>query len=281
MYDTIVIGKGPAGISGAIYAARAGKNTLVIGKDAGTLGMVKKIENYYGLKKISGAKLFNAGIEQIKELGCDILDAEVFGISYNKVYDYSVTTNVGEYRAKTVLIAVGMVRNKVKIENLEAFEGKGVSYCAVCDGFFYRGKNVIVIGGGEYALSEAEHLNRVAKTVSVFTNGAKNVFNTDLPVNTKKIKAIKGMNTVSGVITEDSEEIDTDGIFIAAGMASGIDIAKKIGIIIENNKIITDKNGETNIKGIYAAGDCMSELMQIATAVSTGAVAGNSIGKLL
>lgn len=276
MTDLIVIGTGPAGITAAIYAVRAGLGVTVIAKDGGALAKADKIENYYGFAApITGKELLNNGIEQAKRLGVTIVSEEVFSLSYNGAF--VVKTKIGEYSAKSVVLATGAVRNSPAIKNLTEFEGSGVSYCAICDGFFFRKKRVAVLGAGEYARSEAAELIPLASKVYILTNGreiAKE--NTDTEIIEDKIASLEGGIKLEKVVFNNGKTLDIDGLFIAVGTASSSDLAKKIGAVTENGRIITDSDMQTNIPGLFAAGDCVGGLKQISKAVRDGAVAGNA-----
>ena len=168
MFDVIIIGGGPAGISASLYTKRGNKKTLVINSESSTLQEVHKIENYYGFENgISGKELYDIGIKQAKNLGIEVKQEEVLSVKINEK-GFEVITNKDTYESETVIIAVGNKKNKVKIKGIKDLEGKGVSYCAICDGFFYRDKEVAVIGSGNYAISETNDLINIAKKVSNF-----------------------------------------------------------------------------------------------------------------
>ncbi len=278
MYDTVIIGKGPAGISAAIYLKRAGLNVLIIGKDGGSLEKAGQIENYYGFDRpINGKELIEKGIAQAENLGITIITAEVTAVDY--FGGISVKTPTDTYKAKTLLFAIGKKKKTVNIEGVKEFAGRGVSYCAVCDGFFYKNKKVAVIGSGKLALSEAAYLKNIAGEVTVFTNGEETEeggFNTVKG----KITKIYGEESVKGVMTE-TNSYSADGVFIALGTAGAEEFAYKIGLETENGNITVDKNYATNIQGIYAAGDCTGGFLQVSKAVSDGANAANSIMKYI
>lgn len=279
MYDSIIIGKGPAGISAAIYLKRAGQNVLVIGKDKGSLEKAEKIENYYGIKSVTGNDLYEVGIKQATALNIDIITDEVTGIEYFNGINVKTLSN--QYQTKTLLIAVGKKKKTVNINGVKELTGKGVSFCAVCDGFFYRNKSVAVIGSGNYALAEAEYLSKFAKEVKIFTNGEEKTFNsTEITVIKDKIIQINGLDRVQSIKCENAD-YKTDGVFIALGTAGAEDFAIKIGLETENGNIKTDKDYKTNIEGIYAAGDCIGGFLQVSKAVSDGANSANSIIKYL
>ncbi|MBS5854455.1 MAG: NAD(P)/FAD-dependent oxidoreductase [Clostridia bacterium] len=282
MYDCIIIGKGPAGISAAIYISRSNLKTLVIGKENTALNRAKSIENYYGFEdSISGEELFKNGINQAKKQNIEMKNDEVIDIEYGNG-TYIVKTVNSEYETRTIVLATGKSRKTSNIEGETTFEGKGISYCAICDGFFFKGKNVAVIGNGEYALHEAEVLKNVTDKVTIFTNGSKLPENRSLSIQNiieGRIDSIKGNTKVEEILLEDKRSIPVDGIFIAQGIASSADFAKKLGILLKNNDIIVNENMETNVPGIYAAGDCTGGLLQICKAVYEGAKCGLSIAK--
>lgn len=282
MYDCIIIGKGPAGISAAIYISRSNLKTLVIGKENTALNRAKNIENYYGFEdSISGEELFKNGINQAKKQNIEMKNDEVIDIEYANG-TYIVKTVNSEYETRTIVLATGKSRKTSNIEGETTFEGKGISYCAICDGFFFKEKNVAVIGNGEYALHEAEILKNVTDKVTIFTNGSKLPENRFLSIQNViegRIDAIKGNTKVEAILLEDKRSIPVDGIFIAQGIASSVDFAKKLGILLKNNDIIVNEDMETNVPGIYAAGDCTGGLLQICKAVYEGAKCGLSIAK--
>ena len=276
MYDAIVIGAGPAGISASLYIKRAGLSPLVLYNDKSEVEKAHKIDNYYGFPEgIEGPELFQRGIDQARNLGIDVKQEETVDIKYED--NFKVTTVKDTYEAKSVLIATGNTRKKVNIENFEKFDGKGISYCAICDGFFYRNKKVAVLGSGDYALSEASDLENLASELTILTNGEELKSETKYTVNNKKIKSIDGDEKIKSITFEDGSKLDIDGLFIALGVAGGLDFAKKLGILTENNNILVNENMETNIKGVYAAGNITGGLLQVSKAVSDGAKAGISI----
>lgn len=280
MADVIIIGSGPAGISAALYTARAGLPTLVISKGSGALGKTEKIQNYYGFPDtISGPELEKNGIEGARKVGVQFLEAEVVGIGYED--RLTVETTEGIHKADYVVIATGTKRRTAPILGLKELEGKGVSYCAVCDAFFYRQKKTAVFGSGEYALHEAEVLLPTAASVTLFTDGTQpeTVFPDQIRVVDQKIRRVIGEEKVEAVLLEDGSRIDVDGIFLAYGTAGGTDLAKKIGAATDGKRILTDERMRTNIPGLYAAGDCIGGMLQIAKAVYEGAVAGTDITK--
>ncbi len=286
MYDAIIIGAGPAGITAGIYIKRAGFNVLVISKNESALNKANKIENYYGFEQpISGEKLVKNGINQAKALGINIVSKEVIGIKYSENNHYEVITanqsKDEKYIAKTVLLATGANRNRPNIKGIKEYEGKGISYCAVCDALFYKNKDVAVLGNGEYAIGEIEELLPIAKTVTMLTDSKEYVENRSnnekLKINNKKIQEFRGTNQIEEIQFEDGTTEKINGIFIAQGTASSLDFAKKLGARIENNYIIVNENMETTIQNVYAAGDCTGGILQISKAVYEGTKSGLAI----
>lgn len=301
MKKVIIIGNGPAGISAALYTIRAGIKTIVIGNGLGSLAKADKIENYYGFEfPISGSALVETGIAQAQRLGVEIIREEVVGIS--TVNDnsqcttlsnsFSVRTDKNEYLSDAIILATGTTRNAPPIKGLKELEGQGVSYCAICDAFFYKGKDVAVLGSGDYALNETKELLPIANSVTLLTNGAEPSVN--FPKNVKINKqAISSLNSgpsnplfgdagpLESVTFNYENKIKLDGIFIAYGTAGSSALAKKIGAFTEGNKISVNTDMSTNIPGLYAAGDCIGGLLQISKAVSDGAIAGTEVIKYL
>lgn len=280
MKDVIIIGKGPAGISAALYAVRGGASVSVIAKDGGALTKADLIQNYYGFENgINAKQLIQNGITQAENLGVKFFENEVVGIEFAQ-HGYLVKTLTDTKQADVVIIACGTSRNIPPIENIDRFEGKGVSYCAICDGFFYRGKRVAVIGNGGYALSEYHVLKNIIQDVTIYTNGLKAEFD-EIKADERKIKAFEGEDIIKNIVFEDGSSIPVDGVFIACGSAGAFELSKKVGLAISQNKIVTDEKRATNIPGIFAAGDCVSGLQQIAKAVCDGMIAGTEALKYL
>lgn len=288
-YDAIIIGAGPAGLSAAIYIARANRGALVVGSGTSTLAKVEKIENYFGFENaVSGKALLEQGEKQAKRLGVEIITGEITSLEQDG--EKFTASGIGEavYSAKAVLLATGQPPRRPDIPGVHEYEGKGVSYCTTCDGFFFRNKKVGVLGSGNYAVQEASELDRFSSDITIFTNAqpagisggyaqkAKNY-----KINASPIKKLFGENGVlKGIETADGP-LPLDGIFIASGTASSADFALKLGILMKDGSIVTDENRMTNIEGIFAAGDCTGGLKQVSTAVGFGALAGVSIVKYL
>ena len=206
MYDVIIVGAGPAGISASLYTVRRNLKTLIIYKEKSALEKSTKIENYYGFENgINGVNLYKTGIKQAQNIGAKIIKDEVTNIQIdylngdnnnnnnNKGQIFKVQTLNNEFEAKAVILATGNKKGKPNIKNIDEFEGKGVSYCAICDGFFYRNKDVAVIGNGDYAISEAMDLQNIAKSITILTNGrqAPEYRAENVDVNTKEIREIR------------------------------------------------------------------------------------------
>ena len=277
IYDVIIIGAGPAGISAGLYTKRANLKVLIIYKEKAGLEKANLIENYYGFEKgITGTELYQTGIKQAKHLGIDIKKEEVINVQIKENGEYKIITENQSYDSKAVIFATGNKKNVPKIKGIKEFEGKGVSYCAICDAFFYRNKDVAVIGNGNYAIHEANHLKTVANSVTILTNGkqAPEFRAENVDINTEEIEEINGEKKVEEIILKNHKKIETDGIFIAQGVAGSTEFAKKLGIITKQDKIVVNEKMETNVKGIYACGDCTGGLFQVSKAVYEGTIAG-------
>lgn len=228
------------------------------------------------------------GIKQAKNLGIKVVEKEVVGIQYGTTNEVNFEVKVAnqgrdeKYETTIVVLATGSNRNKPNIYGIKEFEGRGVSYCAVCDAPFYRNKNVAVVGNGDYAIEEVENLLPIANKVLMLTNGENTAENRKkININKKKIKEVQGDSKVRAIEFEDGTVEEIDGIFIAQGIASSTDFARKIGARIENNNIVVNENMETTINNLYACGDCTGGILQVSKAVYDGTKAGLAIIKKL
>ena len=277
MANVVIIGAGPAGVSAALYTARAGVDTTVLTKGPGALARAEGIENYYGVPgPVSGAELERRGIEGAEAVGVKFVHTEAVGLTFTD--KLTVETLAGDFPADAVILATGASRAAPPVPGLAALEGRGVSYCATCDAFFYRGKDVAVLGSGEYALHEIAALLPLAKSVTLLTGGAELTasFPAQVAVRTQKVEAILGPDKVSGVQLAGGEVLPVDGVFVAMGVAGSTALARKMGAQVEGNRIVVDDKMMTTIPGLFAAGDCTGGLLQVAKAVYEGAVAGLS-----
>ncbi|MFQ8661881.1 MAG: NAD(P)/FAD-dependent oxidoreductase [Clostridia bacterium] len=281
MFDVIIIGAGPAGISASLYTKRANLKTMIIYQNNSNLEKAELIENYYGFAKgITGIDLYNEGIKQAENLGGELKEEEVINIKMNE-NGFEVITDKNEYKTKNIVLATGNKKNIPKIKGIQEFEGRGISYCAVCDGFFYRNKDIVVIGNGKYAIAETNELINLANQIIILTDGEKAPeFRADnVKIDTRKIEEIQGEKKVEQIKLEDNTIIKTDGIFVAKGVAGSNEFAKKLGIITNKDKIVVNEKMETNIPGIYACGDCTGGILQISKAVYEGTKAGLEVIK--
>ena len=277
IYDVIITGGGPGGISTALYAVRGGLNVLVIHDGNSALHRAERIQNYYGTGELSGAALYEQGIAQAKDLGASVVKAQVTFVRCDgdgEKNRFTVVTSEREYACSRLVIATGAARTSLNIEGIKQFEGKGVSYCAVCDGFFYRKKTVAVIGDGEYARHEYNALKSIVGKVYLLTDGKTPSFTVANTV-TAKLKCITGDTRVSAVEFVDGTAIEVDGVFVAVGTMGSTAIAKSVGVLTDGNgAIITDEHGMTNVVGLYAVGDCTAGIKQIGKAVADGVRVG-------
>lgn len=277
MYDVIIIGAGPAGISAGLYAKRANLNVLIIYKEKAGLEKAEQIENYYGFENgITGKDLYETGIKQAKNIGIDIKKEEVIKIQIEEKNQYIVITENSTYISKTVIFATGNKKNVPKIKGIKDFEGRGVSYCAVCDGFFYRNKDISVLGNGKYAISETNELINIANSITILTDGKEEpeIRSDKVKIDTREIREVRGDKRIEEIDFKDNTTMKTDGLFVALGVAGSVEFAKKLGVLTNKDRIVVNENMETNIPGIYACGDCTGGLLQISKAVYEGAKAG-------
>ncbi len=281
MKDCIIIGKGPAGLSAALYIHRAGYTPLVIGKDSGALGQSHRIENYFGLETpISGDELFRRGLAQVERLGIEVISDEVVTIRENE--GFRVSTASGRiFPTRTVLLATGKHRRLPNIPGISKYLGCGISQCALCDGFLMRNRPLAVIGSGDQAVAELSHLRPLTENLRLFTNGATittDRFPKDLPIITDPITGFYGndLGMLAGIRTA-SGDYSVDGAFLAEGVASASDFAVRLGAIMDGDNIQVDRNYQTNVPGLFAAGDCIGGVLQISKASADGALSALSI----
>ena len=274
MGKIVIVGSGPAGCSAALYAARAGMETTVISKGIGALQKAEQIQNYYGFEEgITGAELYRRGVAGAQAVGTQFVTAEVVGLDYAATL--VVQSTAGDYPADAVILATGTGRIAPKIAGLAEHEGRGVSYCATCDAFFYRGKTAAVLGTGEYALHEVQALLPLAGKVILCTNGEPLTaeFPAGVTVCTEKLEAIEGEETVTALRLAGGGLLPADGLFVALGVAGSAALARKLGAPVENGRIVVDEKMQTGIPGLFAAGDCTGGMLQVCKAVYEGALA--------
>ncbi len=292
--DVAIIGAGPAGIAAAVYALRAGVSVTICERNiyGGQTSIIENIENYPGIKRISGIEFAKSLYDQAKSLGANFVFDEVIDLNISENSKEIILKSSEKLICKSIVISNGLKRRKLGCEGEFEFSGKGVSYCATCDGAFFKGKDVIVVGGGNTAVADALYLSNICNSVTLvvrkdyfraerfLTEAIKNKNNIKIEFKSR-ISKIMGDKTVNSVIIKNelSEECEKkiDGVFIAIGYKPDSDIYKNKIDMNESGYFVAGEDCKTNVPGVFVAGDCRTkELRQIATAVSDGAVAGNS-----
>lgn len=295
MTDLIIIGAGPAGLTAALYALRYGLSVTVIEKNmyGGQMSLTNSIENYPGFEKTQGTELAMRMYKQVTNLGCKVVFEKVVEVDLKGDTKY-VSTIKHEFYSKSVIIANGLKRRKLNVLGEDEFSGKGVSYCATCDGAFFKGKSVAIVGGGNVALEDAVFLSNICKKVYLIVR--KNVFRAeqhivDIVSQRKNIEKLMQSNIIKisgnkfvNSITLDSNgeiyDLNVNGVFIAIGYEPHNEIFENQISMDSNGYFISDDSCKTNIPGVYVAGDCRKKLLrQIVTATSDGAISGNQAVK--
>ena len=289
MYDLIIIGGGPAGLTAGIYAQRARLKTLLLEKEmvGGQIAVSDVIENYPGFPSISGAELMEKFEQQARGLGLEIKLSDVIAVQ-KKGEEKIVKTSDGDLIAKSVIVATGAKPRRLGIPGEKELTGKGVSYCATCDGPFFKGQKVIVVGGGDTAVKEAVYLSKIANKVyiahrrdqlraeKIIQEKAMSTPNIEI-LWSHILKEIRGKTGVEKVVLQNLKdntvkELDVEGVFVFVGINPTTDF-----VDVEKDKqgfIKTDQDMRTSVKGIFAAGDCRTtSLKQVSTAVGDGAIA--------
>ena len=286
MYDIIIIGAGPAGLTAALYALRSNKKVLVLEAKSygGQIVNASKIENYPGIPSISGFEYATVLYNQVKNLGAEIKFETVIRIDENK----NVTTTKNQYQAKAIILATGAEKRKLGIKDETKFIGKGISYCATCDGNFYKNKIVAVVGGGNTALEDAIYLSDLANKVYIIhrrdefrgeeklVNELKKCKNVEFILNSNVIK-INGASKLESIDIKDKNEnittIKVNGLFISVGQEPKNEIFANLIKLDEFGYIKSEDDVHTNVEGIYVAGDARVKMLrQLTTAVADGAI---------
>ena len=299
VYDLVILGAGPAGLSAAIYAKRAMLDFVILEKwlPGGEIANTFEVENYLGVNRLSGMELANNMVKHAEDLGVKIISDPAENVDFSKDIK-KIVTETNTYYTKTVIIASGASPRKLGVKGESRLSGLGVSYCATCDGFLYKNKVVAVVGGGDVAVEDAIYLSRMCSKVYLIHRRdelravkslQERMFKLpNVEVRWKSIvEDITGENFVENVIiknkeTQVIENLAISGIFIGIGHSPNVDFLKDEVKLDEGSWIITDELLQTNIKGVYAAGDIrVKNLRQIVTAVSDGAIAVNEITKYL
>ncbi|MBR3847740.1 MAG: thioredoxin-disulfide reductase [Oscillospiraceae bacterium] len=296
MYDVAIIGEGPAGMTAAIYATRAGLSTVIIEKafSGGQMSITPEIDNYPGFESISGFELAMNMANHAKKLGAEVKRADVSEFVF-KDGENVIKTSAGDIEAKTVILALGASHRKLGVPGEEKYTGLGVSYCATCDGNFFRGREVCVVGGGNTALEDTLYLSKICTKVYLihrrdafrgFDALAKRVFETDniVTVLDSVVESINGEERVSSVTVRNVKsdtltEISVSGCFIAVGMEPNTGLIKGKINLTESGHIDAGEDTATNLPGVFAAGDIRKKISyQIITAAADGAVAASRAG---
>ncbi len=290
MFDTIIIGAGPAGMGAAVYSARSGLNTLLLDESVpgGLLNKISIVENYLGYKSVTGADLAVDMYNHVKHENVSFKLEKVVSIKKEDEYKI-VTTTKGEYKTKGVIIAIGRKPRKSGIPNEEMYAGKGISYCAICDAPLYKGKKIVVLGGGDSAFEEAIYLGDFASSVTIVVRNK--ISASDALVSEAKEKNIEviigkeaidflGDETIKQVKFNDESTIDCDGVFIYYGYQADTAFMKDLNITDEKGYIEVDNSMRTKEPFIYACGDIIKkDIYQIVTAASDGCIAALSLKK--
>lgn len=297
MYDLIIIGAGPGGLSAGLYASRMGLNTLILEKlsPGGQIVKSSEIENYPGICEVkNGMEFMECWPKQTTKFGAKIVLEEVIEIKKEK--EFIIKTNKNIYTSKAVILATGATPKKAGFKNEEEYIGKGVSYCAVCDGYFYKNMKVAVVGGGDSALEEALYLSEIAKKVylihrrdkfkasPITINRVLNTKNIEILYNTN-ILEVKGKPFLNKAIIKQNQEIkelEVDGVFVFVGMNVNSDLVKDLCELNEKGEVKVDLNMKTSLDGLYAIGDVReNSLKQVVIAAGDGATAALNVVKYI
>lgn len=294
IYDVAIIGAGPAGMTAAVYTSRANMSTLMIerGAPGGQMVNTEYIENYPGYSSIFGPELSNKMFDHAKKFGAEYAYGDIKEVLNTHPYK-TIVSSSGEYKAKAVIVATGAEHRPLGVPGEKELAGRGVSYCAVCDGAFFTGKELVVVGGGDSAVEEAVFLTRFASKVTIIHRRdefrAQKILQKRAFENEKieiiwnhKVNEIHGTDKVTSLLIENTQtgeqkEYPCDGVFIYVGMDPLTKAVEKLGITNEAGYIVTDEKMVTAVKGIFAAGDVREKMLrQVVTATGDGGIAAQS-----
>lgn len=293
--DLVICGGGAAGLTSAVYAARSGLDFVLIDISSSMGSQITQtsdVDNYTGFEKVNGMELVMKFYEHAKALNAPMINDEVQEISKGNGI-FTVKCAQGEYKSRTVIYCSGASHRELGVKGERELLGRGVGYCAVCDGFFYRNKTVVVVGGGNTAVTDALYLSKICKKVilvhrrdslraeKILVERLENAENVELMFNSE-VAEILGEKGADGVLLKSGETIDCDGVFIAVGIVPRSDTVKNLAQLDNNGYIVADESGRTSLDGLFAAGDVRTkELRQIITACSDGANCVDSVNKFL
>lgn len=290
-FDVAIIGAGPAGMSCAIYLLRAGISCVLFEGEApgGTLNKISKIENYPGYTDLSGSTLAFKMYSQVEALSVLIKNEKVINIK-NTDSKLNIITSGGSYDASYVVIATGRVPRRLEIKGSDKYEGRGISYCTLCDGALYKNKNVAIIGGGNSAMASAKYLSDIASKVYIINRSdtlratkteqdiVKSKENIDILYNKKIESFIDDNGILKGIKLNDETKLEVDGIFVCIGQELNNFFYEELKIKSDKRGILTDNKMKTSSPNVYAVGDLVSkDVYQVVTAVSEGAIAASDI----
>lgn len=288
-FDCIIIGAGISGCTAAIYLKRAGLNILMLEKKAigGQIINTSEIENYPTITSTDGFTFSENLKKQIENLNIEIKYEEVLDIKNNTIKEVITKNNI--YLTKNIIISTGRTPRKLELDNENTLLGKGISYCATCDGFFYKNKDVAILGGGNSALEAAIYLSKICNSITIINrseklradyeliNEVKNLKNIQIIYN-EQIKELKENNGYLDGIVLNDRTLKVDGLFVYIGLIPTLPFIKNVNLNLDNGYIVVDDKMKTNIDGIYACGDIIKkDLYQIITAASEGAIAASNI----
>lgn len=293
--DLVICGGGAAGLTSAVYAARSGLDFVLIDISSSMGSQITQtsdVDNYTGFEKVNGMELVMKFYEHAKALNAPMINDEVQEITKENGI-FTVKCAQGEYKTRTVIYCSGASHRELGVKGEKELLGRGVGYCAVCDGFFYRNKTVVVVGGGNTAVTDALYLSKICKKVilvhrrdslraeKILVERLENAENVELMFNSE-VAEILDEKGADGVLLKSGETIDCDGVFIAVGIVPRSDTVKNLAELDDNGYIVADESGKTSLDGLFAAGDVRTkELRQIITACSDGANCVDSVNKFL